>query len=91
MMRRGSGFKATTQYAKVADMDVVIICVPTPLNEYREPDMSYIENTAKAIAPPITPLRMRAVFSDEALSVAPRSGIAPPPNPINSLGLLLFL
>jgi len=48
---RSSGFKATTDYAKIADMDAVIICVPTPLNEYREPDMSYIENTAKAIAP----------------------------------------
>jgi UDP-N-acetyl-D-glucosamine dehydrogenase len=48
---RGSGFKATTDYAKIADMDAVIICVPTPLNEYREPDMSYIVNTAEAIAP----------------------------------------
>jgi UDP-N-acetyl-D-glucosamine dehydrogenase len=48
---RSSGFKATTEYARIADMDAVIICVPTPLNEYREPDMSYIENTAKAIAP----------------------------------------
>ncbi len=48
---RSSGFKATSDYAKIADMDAVIICVPTPLNEYREPDMTYIENTAKAIAP----------------------------------------
>jgi UDP-N-acetyl-D-glucosamine dehydrogenase len=48
---RGQGFKATADYARIADMDAVIICVPTPLNEYREPDMSYIENTAKAIAP----------------------------------------
>ena len=52
---RSSGFKATTEYAKIADMDAVIICVPTPLNEYREPDMSYIENTAKAIAPYVHP------------------------------------
>ena len=52
---RSSGFKATTEYAKIADMDAVIICVPTPLNEYREPDMSYIENTAKAIAPHVHP------------------------------------
>src|SRR5438270_5885719 len=29
---RSSGFKATTEYAKIADMDAVIICVPTPLN-----------------------------------------------------------
>src|SRR5262249_17932888 len=52
---RSSGFKATTEYAKIADMDAVIICVPTPLNEYREPDMSYIENTAKALAPSLHP------------------------------------
>jgi len=48
---RSQGFKATADYAKVADMDAVIICVPTPLNEYREPDMSYIVKTAEAIAP----------------------------------------
>jgi UDP-N-acetyl-D-glucosamine dehydrogenase len=32
-------------------MDAIIICVPTPLDEYREPDLSFITNTAKAIAP----------------------------------------
>ena len=32
-------------------MDVVIICVPTPLNEYHEPDLSYITGTVRAIAP----------------------------------------
>ena len=32
-------------------MDAIIICVPTPLNEYHEPDLSYITDTAKAIAP----------------------------------------
>ncbi len=32
-------------------MDAVLICVPTPLDERREPDLSYVENTARAIAP----------------------------------------
>ena len=50
-----SGFKATSDYARIADMDAVIICVPTPLNEYREPDMSYIVSTAEAIAPYVHP------------------------------------
>ncbi|HWR36952.1 MAG TPA: nucleotide sugar dehydrogenase [Clostridia bacterium] len=45
------GFTACADYAQVAEMDAVIICVPTPLNEYREPDMTYIESTVKAIAP----------------------------------------
>jgi UDP-N-acetyl-D-glucosamine dehydrogenase len=45
------GFTATTDYTQIGDMDAIIICVPTPLNEYREPDLSYIVNTAKSIAP----------------------------------------
>ena len=48
---RAQGFSATDDYAGIAGMDAVIICVPTPLNEYREPDLSYIESTARAIAP----------------------------------------
>ena len=48
---REKGFSATSDYARVADMDAMIICVPTPLNDYHEPDLSYIENTARAIAP----------------------------------------
>ncbi|MFB3916845.1 MAG: nucleotide sugar dehydrogenase [Terriglobales bacterium] len=45
------GFSATSDYARVAEMDAVIICVPTPLNECREPDLRYITGSAEAIAP----------------------------------------
>lgn len=45
------GFTATTDYARISEMDAVIICVPTPLNEYREPDMTYIVSTVEALAP----------------------------------------
>lgn len=45
------GFRATSDYSEIANVNVVIICVPTPLNEYHEPDLSYISDTAKAIAP----------------------------------------
>jgi len=48
---RAQGFSATSDYARLAEMDVIIICVPTPLNEYHEPDLSYITGTAQAIAP----------------------------------------
>jgi UDP-N-acetyl-D-glucosamine dehydrogenase len=48
---KSSGFTATTNYANISDLDAVIICVPTPLNEHHEPDLSYIEKTAQAIAP----------------------------------------
>jgi UDP-N-acetyl-D-glucosamine dehydrogenase len=48
---QGKRFSATTDFAQVRGMDAVLICVPTPLDERREPDLSYVENTAKAIAP----------------------------------------
>src|SRR5271156_4705201 len=45
------GFRATSDYSEITNVDVVIICVPTPLNEHHEPDLSYIRDTAKAISP----------------------------------------
>jgi UDP-N-acetyl-D-glucosamine dehydrogenase len=42
-------FSATTDFAAVAGVDAVLICVPTPLDERREPDLSYVEQTARAI------------------------------------------
>src|SRR5271169_6651244 len=48
---QGKRFQATTDFAKLRDMDAVLICVPTPLDERREPDLSYVEQTAIAIAP----------------------------------------
>lgn len=44
-------FSATTDFAKLRGVDAILICVPTPLNEYREPDLSYVENTARSIQP----------------------------------------
>ena len=52
---RSSGFTATTDYAQLSELDAIIICVPTPLSEHHEPDLSYIENTASAIAPNLRP------------------------------------
>jgi UDP-N-acetyl-D-glucosamine dehydrogenase len=48
---RKSGFEATSDYDHLSEMDVVLICVPTPLNEYHEPDLSFITNTVEALAP----------------------------------------
>ena len=48
---REQGFSATSDYAQLEHMDAVIICVPTPLDEYHEPDLSYITGTAESIAP----------------------------------------
>jgi len=48
---KAQGFSATSDYTKISDMDAIIICVPTPLNEYHEPDLSYITGTTHSIAP----------------------------------------
>lgn len=48
---RKQKFSATSDYTLAAEADAIVICVPTPLNEYREPDLSYIQATARAIAP----------------------------------------
>lgn len=50
-MARSGGFSATSDYSRVEEMDVMIICVPTPLNEYHEPDLSYVVGTIRSIAP----------------------------------------
>jgi len=44
-------FSATTDFTRLAEADAILICVPTPLNEYREPDLSYVEKTALSIQP----------------------------------------
>ena len=46
-----SGFRATADYTEIAQMDAIIICVPTPLNEYHEPDLSFVTSTVQSIAP----------------------------------------
>ena len=48
---QGKRFAATTDFTRLREMDAVLICVPTPLDERREPDLSYVEKTAQSIAP----------------------------------------
>lgn len=45
-----SKFTPTNDFSKLSEVDCIIICVPTPLNKYREPDLSYVFNTGKTIA-----------------------------------------
>lgn len=45
------GFYPTTDYSLLRHCDAILICVPTPLTEYREPDLSFVVGTAEAIAP----------------------------------------
>jgi len=46
-----AGFEATTDFSRAAECDALIICVPTPLDKTREPDLSYVTGTMDMIAP----------------------------------------
>jgi UDP-N-acetyl-D-glucosamine dehydrogenase len=47
---RDHRFEATTDFRRLSTADAIVICVPTPLTAHREPDLSFIESTAKQIA-----------------------------------------
>ena len=48
-------FGATSDFAGLTEVDAILICVPTPLDQRREPDLSYVENTAHSIRPHLQP------------------------------------
>ncbi len=53
--REAGTFHATVNHAEVSKVDAIIICVPTPLNKNREPDISYVLNSGRALAPHLKP------------------------------------
>lgn len=46
-----TGFEATTTYSRASEVDALILCVPTPLNKHREPDLSFVISTIEALTP----------------------------------------
>ena len=50
-IRKSGAFEATDDFDRLRRMDVIIICVPTPLSKYREPDLQFIVKTGQTIAP----------------------------------------
>src|SRR5690554_3756712 len=48
---QAKGFSATTDFARSSEVDALVICVPTPLNQHREPDLSFVINTLEAMLP----------------------------------------
>jgi UDP-N-acetyl-D-glucosamine dehydrogenase len=58
-----SGFEATAEFSRASEADALIICVPTPLNKYREPDLSFVTDTTDSLVPY---LRAGQVFSLES-------------------------
>jgi UDP-N-acetyl-D-glucosamine dehydrogenase len=61
-VKRGK-FEATTDFSLLTSCNAIIICVPTPLDEHREPDMTYIENSAKIVAKFLQPGQFVALES----------------------------
>jgi len=55
---RDKRFEPTSDMNRLAEADCIIICVPTPLNESRDPDLSYIEGTAQSIAKTLRPAQL---------------------------------
>jgi len=49
-VRSSNLFEATTDFSRIKEIDCILICVPTPLTKHREPDVSYIANTAETIS-----------------------------------------
>lgn len=48
-----TGFEATADFSRAGEADVLILCVPTPLNKYREPDLSFVVDTVASLLPHI--------------------------------------
>lgn len=78
-------FAATTDFARLAACDVIVICVPTPLTRRREPDLSFVTGTAEQIARHLTPQTLVVLEStsypgttDEVLTpILAGGGLAP--------------
>lgn len=49
------GFEATLDFKRIPEVDAIILCVPTPLNKYREPDLSFVLDTVDSIVPHLRP------------------------------------
>ncbi len=76
-------FEATTDMNRLDEADVILICVPTPLSDSRDPDLTYVEMTAEAIAKRLRPGQMIVLESttypgttkDVLLPILERSGL----------------
>lgn len=79
------GFEATVDYERIAEADCIIICVPTPLNRNREPDMSFIRATMASVEPYLRNGQLISLESttfpgtidDEVLPAVLRRGFTP--------------
>ena len=79
------GFEATTDFGRLGEPDAVLICVPTPLSEARDPDLAYVEASARAVAKALRPGQLVVLESttypgttrDVVLPILSASGLKP--------------
>jgi UDP-N-acetyl-D-glucosamine dehydrogenase len=60
---RDRGLNVTTDFSRATEVDALILCVPTPLNQYREPDLSFVINTTESLLPYLRPGQIFALES----------------------------
>jgi len=60
---RAAGLAATSDFSRVVEADALIICVPTPLTAYREPDLSYVIGTVESLLPHMRPGQLLSLES----------------------------
>ena len=53
----------TTDFSSATNADIIILCVPTPLNKYREPDLSYVTGSLETLLPFLRPGQMLSLES----------------------------
>ena len=69
------GFEATTDFARAGQCDALVLCVPTPLDKYREPDISFVTNTMDSLLPHLqaaSSTARKSITSRAASSTNPR-------------------
>ena len=87
-------FRATTDFSGLREMDAVLICVPTPLDEHRQPDLSFVRDTAESIQPHLRPGQLVVLESttypgtteEVVLTILQRSGLHCTPRPYTTDG-----
>src|SRR5579862_441896 len=87
-------FQATNDFKRLEEMDAIIICVPTPLDKHREPDMSFVLNTAKRVGEHLQSGQLIVLESttypgttdEEMLAILEKPGLVCPVSPYTTDG-----
>src|ERR1700722_11061391 len=74
--RKAEQFEATADMARLAEADALLICVPTPLNDSRDPDLIFVEKTAEAIGKALRPGQL-VILESTTYPNTTRDGVLP--------------